>query len=186
MKSLKFIATLFALVLLGCGQQKPSSESWNERASGSQQNSRSQERHRESNPSESGTNQQNSADRYDLSRDEERGGHTLRKHVGRSDDELRERLDRERISASSTWTDRESAETTVAHAMQAERGRIESWEQRGEPRPNLALHFDAGHPIGRTMTRGSSQSMPCSQAVIVLKADGNSFYVLTTYPEERE
>ena len=29
---------------------------------------------------------------HDLSRDEEQGGHTLRKHVGRSDSELSERL----------------------------------------------------------------------------------------------
>jgi len=32
--------------------------------------------------------------RYNLERDEERGGHTLKKHVGRTDQELLERLDR--------------------------------------------------------------------------------------------
>ena len=43
------------------------------------------------------------AARYDLARDEVRGGHTLDKHVGRSDSELRERLTTERnISAAST------------------------------------------------------------------------------------
>ena len=36
-----------------------------------------------------------SAPRHDLSQDEEAGGHTLRRHVGRSDDQLRERLQRE-------------------------------------------------------------------------------------------
>ena len=30
--------------------------------------------------------------RYDLVRDEERGGHTLKKHVGRTDEQLEERL----------------------------------------------------------------------------------------------
>jgi hypothetical protein len=30
------------------------------------------------------------SDRYDLQRDEERGGHTLRKHVGRTDAELQD------------------------------------------------------------------------------------------------
>lgn len=125
--------------------------------------------------------------RYDLSRDEERGGHTLAKHVGRSDDELRQRLDRERnISAASTWTDREAAEETVAAALRQEHNRIEDWERRGERRPNLALHFDAGHVIGRSMRHGDSSSSPCHGAVIVLKADGpGSFYVLTTYPEEQ-
>lgn len=126
--------------------------------------------------------------RRDLSIDEGRGGHTLKKHVGRSDDELRERLDRERnISAASTWTDRNTAEDTVGEALHANRARIESWQARGYPRPNLALHFDAGRVIGRSMMHGESQSSPCTRAVIVLKADGAAeFYVLTTYPEGRD
>lgn len=125
--------------------------------------------------------------RYDLSRDEERGGHTLAKHVGRSDEELRQRLERERnISAASTWTDRETAEETVGAALRQEHNRIDSWERRGYPRPNLALHFDAGRAIGRSMRHGDASSSPCNQAVIVLKADGpEGFYVLTTYPEEQ-
>jgi hypothetical protein len=125
--------------------------------------------------------------RYDLLRDEERGGHTLAKHVGRSDDELRQRLERERnISATSTWTDRGVAEETVSAALRQEHHRIESWERRGYPQPNLALHFNAGRVIGRSMRQGDASSSPCTNAVIVLKADGpQSFYVLTTYPEEQ-
>jgi hypothetical protein len=124
---------------------------------------------------------------YDLARDEARGGHTLEKHVGRSDQELRERLNRERnISAASTWTNRQVAEETVAQALRAERGKIARWEERGYRRPNLALHFDAGRVIGRSMKHGEESSSPATQAVIVLKADGpNSFFVLTTYPEDR-
>ena len=129
-----------------------------------------------------------STDRYDLRRDEQRGGHTLEKHVGRTDDELRERLDRERdISAASTWTDRAAAEETVAAALRADQSKIDRWNDRGYPRANLALHFDAGRSIGRTMRHGASTSEPCSSAVVVLRADRNGgFFVLTTYPEARE
>jgi hypothetical protein len=125
--------------------------------------------------------------RYDLARDESRGGHTLDKHVGRSDSELRERLDRERnISAASTWTNREIAEETIGQALRAEHDTIARWEARGFPRPNLALHFDAGRVIGRSMRHGEERSSPATQAVIVVKADGpNGFYVLTSYPEDR-
>lgn len=128
------------------------------------------------------------ADRYDLERDEERGGHTLKKHVGRTDEQLRERLRKERnISAASTWTDREAAEVTVAEALRAGQGRIDNWMRRGYPRANLALHYDAGQVIGRSLRHGQAQSVNCTSAVIVLRADGaNSFYVLTTYPEARE
>ncbi|MGB7436194.1 MAG: RNase A-like domain-containing protein [Candidatus Acidiferrum sp.] len=128
------------------------------------------------------------AERYDLARDEERGGHTLEKHVGRTDEQLEERLRRERnISAASTWTDRETAEVAVAEALHAERGRVERWTQRGYPRANLALHYDAGHVIGRSLQRVQDQAVNCSNAVIVLRANGpDSFYVLTAYPEVRE
>lgn len=128
------------------------------------------------------------AGRYDLEKDEARGGHTLDKHVGRSDEELRERLHRERnISAASTWTDREAAEVTVAEALSAERSRVERWMQRGYPRANLALHYGTDHPIGRSLRRGDDQVVECTGAVIVLRADGpDSFYVLTAYPEARE
>jgi len=125
---------------------------------------------------------------YDLGRDEQRGGHTLARHVARTDDELQERLAREQdISAASTWTDRETAETVVAEALATERSRVDSWMRRGFPRANLALHYNAGRVIGRSLRRGDSQSVQCSSAVMVLRGDGpESFYVLTTYPEARE
>jgi hypothetical protein len=128
-----------------------------------------------------------SSDRYDLGRDEQQGGHTLQRHVARSIEQLQDRLQREHISAASTWTDRETAETTVAEALRAERGRIDHWMQRGFPRANLALHYNPGHTIGRSLRRGESQTVLCTNAVIVLRADGpDSFFVLTTYPEDRE
>ena len=128
------------------------------------------------------------SERYDLERDEERGGHTLKKHVGRTDEQLRERLAHERnISAASTWPDRDTAEATVAKALGSERGRIQNWIRRGYPRANLALHYEATRVIGRSLRRGDTQSVDCTAAVMVLRADGpESFFVLTTYPEARE
>lgn len=128
------------------------------------------------------------SDRYDLQRDEDRGGHTLSRHVARTDEQLEQRLRRERnISAASTWTDLEIAEETVAAGLRADRGRIEDWMRRGERRPNLALHYDAGRPIGRSLRRDAGQAVTCTSAVIVLRADGpEDYYVLTTYPEARE
>jgi hypothetical protein len=125
---------------------------------------------------------------YDLELDESRGGHTVRKHVGRTDTQLEERLDRERnISAASTWTDLQIAEETVAQALRAEKGRVENWRRRGYPRANFALHHDAGRVIGRSLRRGDIHPIDCTAVVIVLRADGpDSFYVVTTYPEARE
>jgi hypothetical protein len=169
-----FLGEVFAIVilamLLGCGQS-PAPET---------------SRREEARPVAPTVNA--NSDRYDLERDEGLGGHTLARHVGRTDEQLAERLRQERnISAASTWTDRTIAEETIATALRAERGRIESWMRRGERRPNLVLHYNAGRPIGRSFRRGDSESVPCTSAVIVLRADGpDGFHVLTSYPEARE
>lgn len=127
-----------------------------------------------------------SAAPHDLSVDEAQGGHTLSRHVGRSDADLQERLQREgNISAASTYTDRATAEQVVGSTLE-HNSRIESWMNRGDRRPNLALdyHGDSSKPIGRCLQRGSGVAVPAYDAIVVLKAsrDGG-FYVLTTYPE---
>jgi Bacterial CdiA-CT RNAse A domain len=123
---------------------------------------------------------------YDLERDESRGGHTLTKHIGRSDQELLERLDRERnISASSTWTNRELAEEAIGETI-AHNGKLERWQERGGRKPNLVLdyHGSPSHPVGRCMARGTTKAVPAYDALIVLKAyGGDDFFVLTAYPE---
>jgi hypothetical protein len=173
-----FLLLLWVLVCNGCGQSMP-------QGPGQADQPRPAASRSSSGPADRSPDR--STDRYDLGRDEQRGGHTLDRHAARSDEQLQERLRREHISAASTWTDRETAEATVAQALQSERGRIESWMQRGYPRANLALHYHAGHTIGRSLRQGESQTVPCSNAVIVLRAGGpDSFFVLTTYPEDRE
>ena len=123
----------------------------------------------------------------DLSRDEAAGGHILRKHVGQTDNELRERLDRERnITGASTYTDRATAEQAVGAAIAHSQERIQRWLDRSGGHPNLVLDYDSDVPVGRTINRGESQSRPCAHALVVLKYSGPSdYYVLTSYPECR-
>jgi hypothetical protein len=125
----------------------------------------------------------------DLSQDEASGGHTLRKHVGRTDGELRQRLRHERnIAAASTWTDRETAERAVGVAIEQNRDKINRWLNREGGHPNLVIDYDGdpSHPIGRTLNRDAGQAEPCSHATVVLKWSGpGDYYVLTSYPECR-
>lgn len=128
------------------------------------------------------------APRRNLAVDEQRGGHTLARHVGRTDFELRDRLRREaHISAASSYVDRAAAERMVGLALERERGRLESWSRRRGSRPNLVLHVDAprGPPIGRVLTRGASAPVPATSALVVLRWDteAGDFFVLTSYPE---
>jgi|HubBroStandDraft_4_1064222.scaffolds.fasta_scaffold154739_1 hypothetical protein len=125
----------------------------------------------------------------DLSQDEAAGGHTLRKHVGRSDDQLRERLRHERnISAASTWTDRSTAEHAIGTAITQNHEKINRWLERSGGHPNLVIDYDgdSAHPVGRSLRRDADQPQPCAHATIVLKWTGpDDYYVLTAYPECR-
>lgn len=125
----------------------------------------------------------------DLSQDEAAGGHTLRKHVGRTDDDLRQRLRHEHnIVAASTWTDGEAAERAVGAAIEQNRDKIDRWLSRSGGHPNLVLDYDGdpAHPIGRSLSRDADRPEPCSHATIVLKWSGpNDYFVLTSYPECR-
>lgn len=128
------------------------------------------------------------AERHDLSVDERRGGHTLARHVGRSDDQLRERLRTEpNISAASTYADRDTAEQVIARAFKTSADELARWRERTGRRPNLVLDRKEPGPIGRSLRRNQPASTPCDRAVVVLRWDEQmrSSYVLTSYPECR-
>jgi hypothetical protein len=123
--------------------------------------------------------------RYDLARDETRGGHTLERHVGKSDAELRQRLENESIATDSTYTDRTTAEMAVAAAVRENSSKINRWLHRPGGHSNLVLDYDSNSmPVGRSMRRDDTQSFPCSHAVAVLKwRSPDDYYVLTSYPD---
>lgn len=125
---------------------------------------------------------------HDLTIDESHGGHTLKRHVGLTDDQLRERLRQERnISAASTYTDRPTAERAVSAALEQNQGKIRRWMERGKRRPNLVVDYnEPNDSLGRVMNRGAMGSVPCDHSIVVLKTDGaGKYYVLTSYPECR-
>jgi len=123
--------------------------------------------------------------RHDLQPDEESGGHTLSRHVGKSDDDLRARLERENdISAASTYTDRAAAERSVAAALGKGKQQVTTWEN-GTSRQNLVLRVTMPDVIGRSLRRGDSKVKSVKSAVVVLAKSGGDWFVLTSYPEDR-
>ena len=123
----------------------------------------------------------------DLSIDESMGGHTLARHVGKTDAQLAERLRREpQISAASTYTDQATAARAVAAALASSSGQLSSWSKRKGSRPNLVLHYvSRDGPLGRSLARRARAAVSCVRAIVVLRWDErrNRFYVLTSYPE---
>lgn len=136
----------------------------------------------------SGETNANGAESYRLDRDEAAGGHTLSRHVGQSDGELRSRLRRERsISASSTFSDRATAEAAVAAGLAQRAEQVSRWRSGGS-RGDLALDYrgERGRWLGRVLRRGDPTPRPASDARIVLRARGDGYYVLTAYPLEEQ
>ena len=127
------------------------------------------------------------ARKRDLLRDEKRGGHTLARHVGLTDAQLRERLKKDqRISAASTYPDRATAEAAVTAAIAASRKRVDGWVSREGSRANLVIDWPGdGRVLGRSLRRGAREPVPCTRALVVLKWDPEAeiYYVLTSYPE---
>ena len=127
------------------------------------------------------------AKRHDLARDEKRGGHTLSRHVGLSDADLRERLKRDgRISAASTYTDRLTAEEAVTSALLASKKRVDGWAMREGSRANLVVDWPGnGRVLGKSLRRGDKAPIPCTRALVILKwkTETEIYYVLTSYPE---
>jgi len=123
----------------------------------------------------------------DLTQDERAGGHIIRKHVGQTEQQLRNRLEREHdITGASTYTDLSTAEHAVGAAIAQSQGEIQNWLGRSGRHTNLVLDYDSPDPIGRTMNRGENQSRICQHALVVLKYAGpDHYYVLTSYPECR-
>jgi hypothetical protein len=124
---------------------------------------------------------------HNLADDESMGGHTLARHVGKSDAELFERLRREpEIASASTYTDRATAERVVGATLASAGRSFEAWRDRTGRRPNFVLHYAAREPIGRSVSRKRAGSTSCERAVVVLRWDErrDRFYVLTSYPEE--
>lgn len=122
----------------------------------------------------------------DLEADEQRGGHTIARHVGRTDAQLKARLQRESIGAASTYEDLEHAERVVELALAENQRRVQRWINQRSPKTNLAIRYRArdGLPTGRMLRRGEKASEQVEGAVVVLRWRDDNWYVLTTYPEK--
>ena len=134
----------------------------------------------------SGTPATAPASARDLRADESRGGHTIARHVGRTDEQLRQRLRAEPdISAASTYPDLATAQQVVSEVLASKDTEVRRWSNRSGSRANLVLRMDLGRVVGRSIEQGESRAVECEDAVVVLRWDGNSWFVLTSYPEDR-
>ncbi|MCY8921884.1 ribonuclease YeeF family protein [Bacillus atrophaeus] len=122
-----------------------------------------------------------------LAAHEARGGHLLEKHVGKTDEELIERLRTDpnpHITASSTFKDRATAERIANSVLNDPKNikKIENWIDDPK-KPKLMLRYKGdGEIIGRSVSRNSELVENVTNAKIILKKDNNGNFILTGYP----
>ncbi|MGF6663228.1 hypothetical protein QF000_004896 [Paraburkholderia atlantica] len=109
------------------------------------------------------------------------GGHTLLKHVGRTEAQLRERLRLEPTKrVVSSFVNLEEAEWAISETMRANALLIKAWTKA--PREPLRLKKDVGRKVGYALIRKTDALVDSSKVWVVLKYEtynGMPYYILT-------
>jgi hypothetical protein len=127
------------------------------------------------------------AGRIVLAEEEAAGGHTIARHVGRTEGQLQARLASEpRIPAASSFRTIEEAQAVLSRAMRANRQVIETWAKNPNAPNRLRLLFNAGQDIGYGVVRQTGGLQNMQKVRIVLEktsVNGKLYYILTSFPE---
>ncbi|NWK68171.1 WXG100 family type VII secretion target [Bacillus paramycoides] len=120
-----------------------------------------------------------------LAAHEARGGHLLERHVGKTDEELLQRIQSDpKISGASTFTDRATAEKIANEVLNnpSNQELIQIWLDNTRNKRPIALPYGGTEIIGRGISRGSTTIEDMTNAIIVLKKDKTGKFILTGYP----
>jgi hypothetical protein len=117
------------------------------------------------------------------------GGHTIERHIGWTESQVRQRLVdtaslRRPPAMISTFDDIAAAERSVTRGLFANRTRIQAWAQ-GAATTNLPLEYTVGREVGYGISRATGQVERLSKIRIVLRKEtynGMPFFILTAFP----
>lgn len=119
-----------------------------------------------------------------LAAHEAAGGHLIERHVGKSEADLRARLDADpKISGASSFRTLERAETVVGDAIAANRQRIDDWLAGSGTR--LVLNHNASASTGISLNRGAADAADVNSVRLVLQRDASmetGYRIVTGYP----
>ncbi|MEC1528501.1 ribonuclease YeeF family protein [Bacillus spizizenii] len=117
-----------------------------------------------------------------LAAHEAKGGHLIDRHIGKTDEELLQRLQKnKKIRASSSFTDRPTAEKVANETLTKYKKEIEEW-LNSDIDDTLPLPYRGTEVIGRGVRRGSNEVKDMTNARIVLRKNEDGSFILTGYP----
>ncbi len=112
------------------------------------------------------------------------GGHTIERHVAKSDSYLRNRLNTSNISAASTFYELNQAGQVIYNAIDRNSSRVNNW-LNGSGGSRLVLNYTHRRNIGRVLRRGASSTYNTRSFRVVLErrnCAGYGYKILTAYP----
>jgi hypothetical protein len=126
------------------------------------------------------------AGRISLMEQELAGGHTIARHVGRSEAQLRARLAAERnIPAASSFGSLRAAESAVSEVVRANAGAVRQWATKAAVGDRFRVTHSFSRVIGYGVVRTTNRLEEMKKVIVVLekaKVQGKVYFVLTSFP----
>lgn len=114
-----------------------------------------------------------------------KNGHTIERHVGKTEEQLRERLRTDKVSAASTYYSKEIATKAVKDSLEQHNAEIEKWLTKSKEN-RLVLNTKHTFPVGKTVLKRDMRLYDnLHDTVTVLARDRESslgFKIITSYP----
>jgi hypothetical protein len=114
-----------------------------------------------------------------------KNGHTLERHVGKTDEELKERIRRENVTAASTYYDKKTATKAVQESLRTHDQEISQWLNKSK-RDRLVLYTHHSFAVGKSVLRSDMRvHEDVHDTVTVLAKDPSSslkYKIITSYP----
>jgi hypothetical protein len=117
--------------------------------------------------------------------DDRWGGHTIERHVGKSDADLRARLARDqRLDTASAWDSLEVATQVIEQALKHHEAELVQWLARAPPGSRRVLEHRGQARVGRAIrAQQPDRVVSLSNARLVIEALGHGRWrLLTAYP----
>ncbi|AZE60434.1 RNase A-like domain-containing protein [Pseudomonas synxantha] len=105
-----------------------------------------------------------------LAAHEAAGGHLMEKHVGRTDQQLLDRLRREpHIPAASTFHDRATAELAISKVLDNNQEKIKDFLQGNNQQ--IVIIQPSQEPIGKSFRKNTTTSVPGKEVYLIIRRD---------------
>jgi hypothetical protein len=108
-------------------------------------------------------------------------GHTLAQHVGKTVDEMQERILNEGKKRVSTFTDEASAERLVSQAIQEKQQALSEWAASGS-KDAFVIDIDLGKPTGSSLSHTGDLTTCTGIKAVLIPHDKDGWQLLTAYP----